>query len=146
MAHSPLHWQRWSLPILRLLLWVVALAYLLLEAREVASQRQLTQITVFALLFLVANFQVNLARHLGSEHKESDPILQASLAMFIGSLFSVLDGALDYLLALLPNGVPASLLTSFYLLGWGVNLLSVVLALGSMETFLRSLGRLTRTP
>jgi hypothetical protein len=137
-----LRWQRWSLPILRVLLWLVALAYLMLEAREVATQRQITQITVFALLFLVANFQINLARHLGSDHKESLPILQASLAMFIGSLFSVLDGALDYLMASLPGGLPAGLLPVVFVLGWSVNLISVALALGSMELFLGSLRRL----
>lgn len=114
----------------------------MLEAREVATQRQITQITVFALLFLVANFQINLARHLGSDHKESLSILQASLAMFIGSLFSVLDGALDYLMASLPGGLPAGLLPVVFVLGWGVNLISVALALGSMELFLGSLRRL----
>ena len=84
--------QRWSIPILRLLLWGVALAYLVLEAREVASQRQLTQITVFAVLFLVANFQINLARYRPCDHPESQPILEASLAMFAASLFAMLDG------------------------------------------------------
>lgn len=142
----PQHWllplQRWSLPILRLLLWAVAVAYLLLEAREVASQRQLTQITVFAVLVLVANFQINLARHLPSDHLESKPLLQASLAMFAASLFSMLDGALDYLLASLQGGVAPQLLPAFYLLGWGVNLLSVLLAIGSMELFFSSVRRL----
>jgi hypothetical protein len=99
------------------LLWLVAVAYLLLEAREVATQRQLTRITVFALLFLVANFQINLARHLGSDHREAKPILQTSLAMFIGSLFSVLDGALDFLMASWSGGLLAGLLPAFYLLG-----------------------------
>lgn len=137
---SPL--QRWSLPILRCLLWAVALAYLVLEAREVANQRQLTQITVFAVLFLVANFQINLARYLPFEHQEAKSSLQASLAMFAASLFSVLDGALDYLLASLQAVVAPGLLPIFYLMGWTVNLLSVVLAIGSMEVFLRSMQRL----
>lgn len=134
--------QRWSIPILRLLLWAVALAYLLLEAREVASQRQLTQITVFAVLFLVANFQINLARYLPSDHPESQPILGASLAMFAASLFAMLDGALDYLLTSLQGAVVPGWVPAFYLLGWAVNLLSVVLALSSMEVFLGSLRRL----
>ena len=144
----PQHWlrplQRLSLPILRLLLWAVALAYLLLEAREVASQRQLTQITVFAVLVLVANFQMNLARHLPSDHEEMDPLIQASLAMFVSSLFSMLDGALDYLLGSLQGGMAPQLLPAFYLLGWGVNLLSVVLAIGSMELFLSSMRRMIK--
>lgn len=144
----PQHWllplQRWSLPILRLLLWAVAVAYLLLEAREVASQRQLTHITVFAVLVLVANFQINLARHLPSNHEEMDPLIQASLAMFVASLFAMLDGALDYLLASFQGGMAPQLLPAFYLLGWGVNLLSVVLAIGSMEVFLGSMRRLIK--
>jgi hypothetical protein len=134
--------QSWSLPILRLLLWGVAAAYLLLEAREVASRRQLTQITVFAVLVLVANFQINLARHLPSNHEEMAPLIQSSLAMFVASLFSMLDGALDFLLSSLQGDLAPQLLPAFYLLGWGVNLLSVVLAIGSMEVFLSSMRRL----
>ncbi|MFM9046296.1 MAG: hypothetical protein ACKOOH_01300 [Cyanobium sp.] len=133
--------QRWCVPILRVLLWTVALGYLLLEAREVASQRQLTQITILAVLFLVANFQINLARALPPDHHASNSLLQASLIMFLASLFSVLDGALDHLFFALGGGVPGVLLPAIFLLGWAGNLLCVGLALGSMELFFRSLSR-----
>jgi hypothetical protein len=138
--------QRWSVPILRVLLWVVALGYLVVEAREVASQRQLTQITLFAVLFLVANFLINVARALPPNHQESRSLLQASLTMFLASLFSVLDGAMDHLFGALVRGVSHAVLPAIFLLGWAVNLLSVGLALGSMEMFFRSLRRLTSQP
>jgi hypothetical protein len=138
--------QRWSVAILRVLIWAVALGYLVVEAREVTSQRQLTQITIFAVLFLVANFQINVARALPPNHQESRPLLQASLTMFLASLFSVLDGAMDHLFSALRGGDSHALLPAIFLLGWSVNLLSVVLALGSMEMFFRSLRRLTAQP
>ncbi|MFO7629542.1 MAG: hypothetical protein R6W06_08520 [Prochlorococcaceae cyanobacterium] len=71
--------QRWSYRALRLLLWAVA------------AQRQLTQITVFAVFFLVASFQMGVARFLahGSEPLGARGTLQASLAMFTASLQGV---------------------------------------------------------
>ena len=140
--------QCWSYRALRLLLWAVAVGYLVLEAREVAAQRQLTQITVFAVLFLVASFQMGVARFLAqcSEPLWARGTLHASLAMFTASLFSVLDGAFDFLFASLQGVAASPFLPLLYLLGWGVNLLSVVLARASMETFLRILQRLAIQP
>lgn len=148
MPHWMLLVQRWIYRILRLLVWIVALAYLLLEAREVAEQRQLTRITVFAVLFLVASFQMSVARFLaaGTDPGETKLMVKASVAMFTASLFSVLDGAFDHLFVLLQGGVIQALLPALYLLGWVVNLLSVVLGLGSMEVFLRFLQRFTAQP
>jgi hypothetical protein len=135
---------RWSCSVLRLLIWVVALGYLLLEAREVAVQRQLTQITVFAVLFLVASFQLSLARFLitGPEAPEATITMQSAVAMFAASLFSVLDGAFDHLFAALPGGAAGLAVPLLYLLGWTVNLLCVVLALASIELFFAMLRRL----
>ncbi len=135
---------RWSCSILRLLIWAVALAYLLLEAREVAVQRQLTQITIFAVLFLVASFQLSLARFLitGPEAPEATITMQSAVAMFAASLFSVLDGAFDHLFTALQGGGPSLAAPFLYLLGWVVNLLCVVLALTSLELFLAMLRRL----
>jgi len=148
MSHSLLRLQIWSYGVLRLLFWVVALAYLLLEAREVAAQRQLTQITVFAVLFLVAGFQMSVARFLSgaSDPTQARIVLRCSLAMFSASLFSVLDGALDHLFTSVPGSVAGLALPALYLLGWLVNLLCVVLALGSMELFLPALRRLIAEP
>lgn len=126
----------------------MALAYLLLEAREVAAQRQLTQITVFAVLFLVASFQMSVARFLSgvADPAEARIVLQCSMAMFAASLFSVLDSGFDHLFAVLPGGVAGLALPALYLLGWVVNLLCVVLGLGSMEVFLQVLRRLLVQP
>ncbi len=148
MSLSLLRLQRWSYGVLRLLFWGVALAYLLLEAREVAAQRQLTQITVFAVLFLVASFEMSVARFLSgaSDQAEARIVLQSSLAMFGASLFSVLDGAIDHLLLLLQAGAVNPLLPGLYLLGWLVNVLCIVLGLASMEVFLRFLQRFLAQP
>lgn len=134
----------WSYRVLRLLIWAVALGFVLLEAREVAVQRQLTQITIFAVLFLVASFQLSLARFLVTvpDAPEATIAMQSSLAMFAASLFSVLDGALDQLFVFLPGGAAGHLAPPLYVLSWAVNVLSVVLALASIELFLGMLRRL----
>ncbi len=134
----------WSCGLLRVLIWGVALGFLLLEARELTAQRQLTQITVFAVLFLVASFQLSTARFLvtGPEAGEATTVLQSALVMFVASLFSVLDGALDQLLASLPGGVEGMAAPLLHVLNWAINLLSVVLALASIELFFSTLRRL----
>ncbi len=148
MSHALRRLLRWSFGVLRLLIWAVALGYLLLEAREVAAQRQLTQITVFAVLFLVASFQMSMARFLATDPDQAEAriTLQSALAMFAASLFSVLDGALDHLFASLPGGAAGLAVPLLYVLGWSVNLLCVVLALASIELFLATLNRLIAKP
>jgi hypothetical protein len=130
--------------LLRWLFWVAALGFLLVEAREVTAQRQLTQITVFAVLFLVASFQMSTARFLvaSPDAGEAPSVMQSSLAMFAASLFSVLDGALDQLLVSLPGRVGLMAAPLLHGLNWAMNLLCVVLGLVSMELFLATLRRL----
>lgn len=134
----------WGCGLLRWLIWIVALGFLLLEARELTAQRQLTQITVFAVLFLVASFQMSTARFLvtGPDAGEAPIVLQSALVMFVASLFSVLDGALDQLLVSLPGGIGAMATPLLHVLNWGINLLSVILALASIELFFATLRRL----
>jgi hypothetical protein len=143
MKRSLLKLQLWSIGLLRLLLWTVAVGYLLLESREVTSQRQLTQITVFAVFALVANLQLNLTRSLNGDHSLIQPIFQSALAMFMASLFAMLDAASDYLFSTLRQSVSSGVLPTFILLGWMLNILSVALAIGSMELFLRCLRQLS---
>ena len=133
-----------SCGLLRWLIWIGALGFLLVEVREVTAQRQLTQITVFAVLFLVASFQMSTARYLvaSPEAAEAPTVVQSAFAMFAASLFSVLDGGLDQLLVSLPGGVGAMAAPQLHLLNWAMNLFCVVLALVSMELFLGTLRRL----
>ena len=134
----------WSFGLLRWLIWIAALGFLVLEAREVSAQRQLTQITMFAVLFLVASFQMSAARYLVASPDAADapPVLQSALTMFAASLFSVLDGGIDQLFVSLPGSEGAMAAPQLHLLNWAMNLLCVVLALVSMELFLAALRRL----
>jgi hypothetical protein len=45
--------------------------------------------------------------------------------MFMASLFSILDGAMDYLFASLDHGLARLFLAGFYGLNWTVNLFSM---------------------
>ena len=45
------------------MVWLLAIAYLFSEIREVFEQREITKLTQFALFFVMANFQLSLARY-----------------------------------------------------------------------------------
>ena len=55
----------------RCLIWVIAVGYVAAETREVVQQKQLAEIAQFALFFLIANFQISLARYYQSAKKET---------------------------------------------------------------------------
>lgn len=134
--------QRSIYKLLRFLLWTAAGVYLVLEVREVTTLHQLTRITVFAVLFLLANFQIGIARFLISrEAAEGWLTFQASMAMFTAAMFAAMDGAIDYLIATVQWNPINPFLPVIFLLGWLVNLVSVVLAVASMEIFLRVIAR-----
>ena len=57
--------------------------------------------------------------------------------MFIASLMAVFDASLDFLISsITPGSLAPSVLSSLFVLGWGVNLIAVIFALVSMELFL----------
>ena len=72
----------------RVLAWVLAIALLIAETREVFALRQLTQLTQFALIFLLAQYQLSTAIY----YKTVDDLLvvkikQCSSQMFFGLSF-----------------------------------------------------------
>jgi len=122
----------------RCLIWAIAVGYLAAETREVVEQEQLAEITQFALFFLLANFQISLARYYQSAKKE--PLAQlhqsCSVLMFFACLLAVAEGAMDSVIAAISRGaLPMGALFSStaFAADWLLNLAMVTLAALSLN-------------
>ncbi len=124
--------------ILRPLAWILGLVYLLVEAREMFVLQQLASITIFAVFALVASFQMKtsqLLMRLGN-HSSIDAF-RAGILMFVAALFSMVDAAIDVIISSLQSEISSILLLPFFVIGWLINLSSVILALVSAELFIK---------
>lgn len=133
------HLARLSLMLTRIALWVTGAGYLFIEAREVVATKQIANITIFALLFVLASHQLNISKVYISTKQLSlaTRCYRASSLMFIASLMAVFDASIDFLISSVsPESLASSILFSLFIIGWFVNLLAVILALTSMELFL----------
>ena len=134
-----MHLAKLGRSVIRIAIWLAGAGYLFVEAREVVATKQLANITIFALLFILANHQLNLSRLYLSIEKitVSTRCYRASSLMFIASLMAVFDASIDFLISSIsPESLASIILIALFITGWIVNLLAVVLALYSMELFL----------
>ena len=67
----------------RVLAWVLAIALLIAETREVFELRQLTQLTQFALIFLLAQYQLSTAIY----YKTFDDVLAVKIKKCSSQMF-----------------------------------------------------------
>ena len=117
----------------------MGVGYLFIEAREVIETKQLSNIAIFAILFILASYQLNISRvHISLKKlAPATRCYRASSLMFIASLMAGFDASLDFLISsITPGSLAPSVLSSLFVLGWGVNLIAVIFALVSMELFL----------
>ena len=136
---NSIHLARLSRQLIRIALWVTGAGYLFIEAREVVATKQIANITIFALLFVLASHQLNISKVYLLTEKLSlaTRCYRASSLMFIASLMAVFDASIDFLISSVsPESLATSILISLFIIGWFVNLLAVILTLTSMELFL----------
>ena len=83
--------------VLRFLFPIAGFAYLAIESREIFTVRQLSNLTLFFALFMIANFQMSTSRALLRTNKRREGIRAAQIAgiMFVATLFAALDAAID---------------------------------------------------
>ena len=122
----------------RCLILAIAVGYVAAETREVVEQEQLAEITQFALFFLLANFQLNIARYYQSAKKETLAQLykSCSVLMFFACLLAVADAAMDSVIAATSRGalgVGALFSSTAFGADWLINLAMVVLAVMSLD-------------
>ena len=113
--------------------------YLVIEAREVVATKQLSNITIFAILFILASYQLNVSRLfiVLKKFAPASRCYRASSLMLIASLLAVFDASLDFLISSIsPESLAQIALTWLFILGWSVNLTAVIFTLISMELFL----------
>ena len=133
------HLEKLSRLLIRIAIWVAGAGYLFIEAREVVATKQIANITIFALLFVLASHQLNISRlHLSiAKLSLATRCYRASSLMFIASLLAVFDASIDFLISSVsPESLASSILISLFIVGWVVNLFAVILTLTSMELFL----------
>ena len=126
-------------------IWCTAGIFIALESQEIYELQQINQVTVFALLFVISNYQLSTARyHLAAKDNENEYLAKkASFQMFIGSLLAALDAGLDQLIqdsAQHSNssiGIPTSAL--FYL-GFVINIIMALLAAKSLSSFIDAMA------
>ena len=107
-----------------------------MEAQEVVEFRQITNITIFALFFLVASYQASIANFYLLIGKRAIAIRchEASNLMFLASLMAILDASLDFAIQFASNNTLATKsLPLLFILDWGINLIAVILAIQSIE-------------
>ncbi len=130
---------RLSQNLIRIAIWLMGAGYLFNEAREVFATKQIANITIFALLFVLASHQLNVSKTFLQIEKLSlaTRCYRASSLMFIASLMAVFDASIDFLISSVPSeSFSSSILISLFIVGWAINLLAVILTLTSMELFL----------
>ena len=125
----------------RCLIWAIAAGYVASETREVVQQKQLAEIAQFALFFLIANFQLSLARYYQKAEKEALGILykSCSILMFFACLLAVADAAMDSLIAAISRGAIGGVewvSGLAFTADWLVNVAMVVLAALSLDRFM----------
>jgi len=124
--------------VLRFLFPIAGLAYLAIESREIFTVRQLSNLTLFFALFMIANFQMSTSRALLRTNKRREGIRAAQIAgiMFMATLFAALDAALDAFFSqynLSSMGIIGYLL---FTLGWLCSSTAVIFAVISMHRFI----------
>jgi hypothetical protein len=123
----------------RIAIWLMGLGYIFVEVREVVAAKQLANITIFALLFILASHQLSHCRLYLTLRKIplATRCYRASCLMFIASLMAVFDASLDFIIGYSSLDNQGTLpLASLLILGRIVNLFEVILAIRSMELFL----------
>ena len=134
-----MHVAKLGQSLIRFGIWLMGAGYLFMEAREVVATKQLSNITIFALLFILASHQLSIARvHMSvKKFSLSTRCYRASSLMFIASLMAVFDASLDFLISSIsPETLAPILLFLLFIVGWIVNLLAVILTILSMELLL----------
>ena len=137
-----------SLRGLRLLIPLLGIGFLIREGQEVFALRQLTSITLFASFYLVANYQMAVGRTMSGMDKAklAGRAARSSGLMFIATLFSALDAALDTIIKDFALSRTDPVAVVLFVSGWLINLLAVLMAVVSMHRFLPVLKAMVQAP
>ena len=132
--------------LVRVLTWCTALAYIALDAKIAFEGQELLNVTSFAVLFLLASTQFSISRFLQKSKQEvlSESIFHSGLTMFYAALFDLFESCTDEFI----RRFGSTLLSPTYtyllnLMGWTITILATVLAVISIDKFLRTLSKIS---
>ena len=137
----------------RCVVWLLAIAYLFSEIREVFEQREITKLTQFALFFVMANFQLSLARYYlvskryllaGKCLLLAENLRGCSILMFLASVLAIAEAGIDQFITPLfigASGAMAALKGPFFIVDYLISVAMVVLAAISLDRSICLMGR-----
>tara|TARA_B100001939_G_scaffold42437_1_gene32859 strand:+ start:314 stop:751 length:438 start_codon:yes stop_codon:yes gene_type:complete len=128
------------------LVWAIAIAYLSTEIRDVFEQREVTKLTQFALFFVMANFQLSLARYYLTAKRLvlAERLRACSILMFLASALAIAEAGLDeYIIPLFigATGAMAALKGPFFVFDYLNSVVMVALAAVSLDRSIWLMGR-----
>ena len=128
------------------LAWCTALVYIAIETKYALEAQTLLNITSFAVLFLLASMQFSISRFLQRSKRQAlaESTFHSGLAMFYAALFDLFDACVDEFIRRFESTLLPSSLTYFlHLMSWLITILATVLAVYSIDKFLRTLSRIS---
>ena len=120
------------------LIWVIGITFVAIEAREVFELRQFSNIAFFAITLALASYQIASSDTLYEHSKKlSARAYQSSLTMYLASILSALDAALDQAIADFHGNIGTSyLLIPVFVLSWLLTSSAAIIAIRSLCSFL----------
>ena len=127
-----------TVQITKALTWVIGIAYIGIEVREVFELRQFTNIAFFAITLALASYQIASSDTLYEHSKKlSARAYQSSLTMYLASILSALDAALDQAIANFIGDLSINfLLIPVFVLSWLLTSSAAIIAIRSLCSFL----------
>ena len=128
----------------RALAWCTALVYIAIETKYALEAQALLNITSFAVLFLLASMQFSISRFLQRSKQEvlAESIFHSGLTMFYAALFDLFESCTDEFIRRFKSTLLSPTYTYLlHLMSWSITILATVLAVLSIDKFLRTLSR-----
>jgi len=132
--------------LVRVLAWCTALAYIALDTKIAFEGQELLNVTSFAVLFLLASMQFSISRFLQRSKQDvlAESIFHSGLTMFYAALFDLFESCTDEFIRRFESTLLSPTYTYFlHLMSWSITILATVLAVLSIDKFLRTLSRIS---
>ena len=132
--------------LVRALAWCTALVYIAIETKYALEAQNLLNITSFAVLFLLASMQFSISRFLQRSKRQAlaESTFHSGLAMFYAALFDLFDACVDEFIRRFESTLLSPAYTYLlHLMSWSITILATVLAVYSIDKFLRTLSKIS---
>jgi len=129
----------------RIFAWCTATIYIAMETKFAFEAQALLNITSFAVLFLLASIQFSISRYLERCNRQAlaQSTFNSGLTMVYAALFDLFDACLDEFIRRFESTFSSALYSYFLYLGsWSITILAAILAVLSIDKFLRTIPKI----